>query len=213
VCDNNLAACLARLLPCLGEYREEDRRQNGDDGDHDQQLDEREAPWSDISGLHLSVSCTGEFRRSFVAADWIQWFPEPPPGVLDNEWWARPVRRSIGRAPRFAASNKLEPRASSDYGSSRAARATLSGACMTLAMLASAPRTPSRSPADQSPSLFRHSSRMTTVALAPTRVTPRARTSRSASRVRTPPAAFTWTCAGECWRISSRSSCVAPPVP
>ena len=49
--------------------------------------------------------------------------------------------------------------------------------------------------------------------VAPTRVTPRARTSRSLSRSRTPPAALTCTFFGECCRISLRSSMVAPPVP
>ena len=48
------------------------------------------------------------------------------------------------------------------------------------------------------------------VAVAPTRVTPRAMTSSSASSVRTPPAAFTWTWGEVFARMSRRSSWVAP---
>src|SRR5262249_12487027 len=58
-----------------------------------------------------------------------------------------------------------------------------------------------------------HSCRIALVALAPTRVTPMARTASRRSKVRTPPAAFTRTCGGEQRRISFRSSSVAPAVP
>lgn len=59
----------------------------------------------------------------------------------------------------------------------------------------------------------RHSSRMSFVRLAPTRVTPKARTSSSASRSRIPPAAFTCTSSGVCSSINFKSGIVAPPVP
>src|SRR5262249_32889991 len=58
-----------------------------------------------------------------------------------------------------------------------------------------------------------HSSRMVLVAVAPTRLTPMARTASKRSKVRTPPAALTWTCGGEQRRIRRRSSSVAPVAP
>ena len=60
---------------------------------------------------------------------------------------------------------------------------------------------------------FFASSRISFVLRAPHRVTPSSRTLSSMSRSRTPPAAFTWTDAGECLRMSARSSSVAPLVP
>src|SRR5262245_50969261 len=57
-----------------------------------------------------------------------------------------------------------------------------------------------------------HSSSIAAVCVAPARLTPRARTSSSLSSVRTPPAALTCTCGGECLRISIKSSFVAPPA-
>src|ERR1700687_3786818 len=56
----------------------------------------------------------------------------------------------------------------------------------------------------------RKSSSMAAVAVAPTRVTPSSRTCNRASRVRTPPASFTWTRGETVRRISARSSSVAP---
>jgi len=47
-----LAARLSRLLTRAGEDREEDRRQNGDDGDHDQQFDQRETTLSHCRRLN-----------------------------------------------------------------------------------------------------------------------------------------------------------------
>src|ERR1700687_3555614 len=58
-----------------------------------------------------------------------------------------------------------------------------------------------------------HSSRSALAAVAPTRVTPNARTASSRSNVRTPPAALTCTCGGEQRRISFKSSSVAPESP
>ena len=61
------------------------------------------------------------------------------------------------------------------------------------------------------PALRARKSRMiASVAVAPMRVTPRAITSSSASSVRTPPAALTWTCGEVLARIRRRSSWVAP---
>ena len=45
---------------------------------------------------------------------------------------------------------------------------------------------------------------MGTVAVAPIRVTPRERTKRRSSSVRTPPAALIWTFGGQCLRMSLR---------
>src|SRR5262245_28843331 len=61
-CERNLlrvaeAGGRARLLPHLGEDREEDGGENGDNGDHDEQFDEREAATRWGSGLHRFVSC------------------------------------------------------------------------------------------------------------------------------------------------------------
>ncbi len=55
-------ACLPRLLASSGEHREEDRRQDGDDGDHDQELYQRE---SLLQRPHLSLSARGglEFEQ------------------------------------------------------------------------------------------------------------------------------------------------------
>ncbi len=51
------------------------------------------------------------------------------------------------------------------------------------------------------------------VAVAPTRVTPIARTASRRSKSRTPPAALTCTCGGAQRRISRRSSSIAPVLP
>ena len=59
----------------------------------------------------------------------------------------------------------------------------------------------------------RHSSSISLVRLAPQRLTPSSRTFSRVSRSRTPPAAFTCTCAAACLRIRARSSMVAPPLP
>ncbi len=68
------------------------------------------------------------------------------------------------------------------------------------------PRRPGPSPALRA----RKSSSIALVAVAPTRVTPRAITSSSASSVRTPPAALTPMCGDVLARIRIRSSWVAP---
>ncbi len=66
---------------------------------------------------------------------------------------------------------------------------------------------------NHTPRYFRHASRIAFVAVAPTRVTPMARTASKRSKSRTPPAALTWTRGGEQRRMSRKSSSVAPVLP
>src|SRR5262249_4606707 len=59
------AGGLACLFPRLGEDREEDRRQNGNDRDHHEQLDESEPSLTDGSHFRLlSASGPGRWRAS-----------------------------------------------------------------------------------------------------------------------------------------------------